>query len=271
MPYHVFCEKCQQHIAKGVRFNAEKKRAGKYFSTTIWNFSMNCTNCSNEIQIQTDPEHRDYAVVKGAIRRTSEDVQPDFASSGIITLKSENEQSEIREDPFKLLEHKKEDQEFGDVAKDQLIDLQEYRNRVSLDDYQLSRALRSKFREEKKEIKQRSDHAKKLNLSINLLPQSQEDTDLAKSLNIEKVQTTFEQQRKKDKLKVSSSSIFGGSSIKEQQRREIIQKCVSKGIDPKVFYGSHRQTSAATKLIGKSLVGPKQTTKFKPSTSKDNK
>jgi coiled-coil domain-containing protein 130 len=41
MPFNIWCAKCNNHIGQCVRFNAEKKRAGKFYSTTIWSFRMN--------------------------------------------------------------------------------------------------------------------------------------------------------------------------------------------------------------------------------------
>ncbi|KAJ0492741.1 putative saf4/Yju2 protein [Helianthus annuus] len=41
-------------IAKGVRFNAEKKLVGNYYSTKIWSFTMKSACCQHEIVIQTD-------------------------------------------------------------------------------------------------------------------------------------------------------------------------------------------------------------------------
>jgi len=40
----------------GVRYNAEKKQAGKYFSTKIWSFRMKCHLCDNWMEIHTDPQ-----------------------------------------------------------------------------------------------------------------------------------------------------------------------------------------------------------------------
>jgi coiled-coil domain-containing protein 130 len=56
MPYNVWCEGCNEHIGKGVRFNAEKKQFGNYFSTKIWQFRMKCHLCSNWMEIHTDPK-----------------------------------------------------------------------------------------------------------------------------------------------------------------------------------------------------------------------
>jgi coiled-coil domain-containing protein 130 len=35
MPYNIWCGGCQSMIAKGVRFNAEKKQVGNYYSTKV--------------------------------------------------------------------------------------------------------------------------------------------------------------------------------------------------------------------------------------------
>lgn len=40
MPYNIWCGGCNSMIAKGVRFNAEKKQVGNYYSTKVC-FSTN--------------------------------------------------------------------------------------------------------------------------------------------------------------------------------------------------------------------------------------
>ena len=45
LPFNCWCEGCKAHIGKGVRYNAEKKQAGNYFSTKIWEFRMTCHLC----------------------------------------------------------------------------------------------------------------------------------------------------------------------------------------------------------------------------------
>lgn len=39
---------------------------GKYMSTKIWEFLMNCHLCGNKITCRTDPENTDYKFVSGA-------------------------------------------------------------------------------------------------------------------------------------------------------------------------------------------------------------
>jgi coiled-coil domain-containing protein 130 len=36
MPYHIWCGGCGHMIAQGVRFNAEKKQVGNYYSTKVY-------------------------------------------------------------------------------------------------------------------------------------------------------------------------------------------------------------------------------------------
>jgi len=56
MPFNIWCGGCNSMIAKGVRFNAEKKQVGNYYSTKIWSFTMKSPCCKHEIVIQTDPK-----------------------------------------------------------------------------------------------------------------------------------------------------------------------------------------------------------------------
>ena len=54
-------------IAKGVRFNADKKEVGKFHSTKILEFKL-IHHCGNIMICRTDPEHGDYIFTEGARR-----------------------------------------------------------------------------------------------------------------------------------------------------------------------------------------------------------
>ncbi len=73
MPFNVWCLACSAHIARGVRFNAEKSKAGAYYSTTVWSFALKCPRCSSRIEVQTDPKASDYVVTAGARRQLGGD------------------------------------------------------------------------------------------------------------------------------------------------------------------------------------------------------
>ena len=49
---------CEAHIGMGVRYNAEKKKIGMYYSTPIFSFRCKCHLCSGWFEIETDPQVR---------------------------------------------------------------------------------------------------------------------------------------------------------------------------------------------------------------------
>ena len=55
MPYNIWCEGCKNHIGMGVRYNAEKKKVGMYYTTPVYQFRMKCHLCDNYIEMKTDP------------------------------------------------------------------------------------------------------------------------------------------------------------------------------------------------------------------------
>jgi len=68
----------------GVRFNADKKKIGMYYSTPIYSFKMNCPSCSNEIELQSDPKTADYIVAAGGKRKAE---TWDEEENGTLSLK----------------------------------------------------------------------------------------------------------------------------------------------------------------------------------------
>jgi len=52
----LFSDGCNNHIGMGVRYNAEKKKIGNYYSTPIFSFRCKCHLCDNWFEIQTDPK-----------------------------------------------------------------------------------------------------------------------------------------------------------------------------------------------------------------------
>mmetsp|Transcript_39841 Transcript_39841/g.158439 ORF Transcript_39841/g.158439 Transcript_39841/m.158439 type:complete len:175 (-) Transcript_39841:1673-2197(-) len=56
MPFNIWCNGCENHIGKGVRYNADKSKVGNYHSTPIYSFRMKCHLCDNYIEIRTDPQ-----------------------------------------------------------------------------------------------------------------------------------------------------------------------------------------------------------------------
>ncbi|KAJ1552649.1 hypothetical protein HK405_010534, partial [Cladochytrium tenue] len=176
MPFNVWCLGCEKHIGKGVRYNAEKKKIGKYYSTPIFSFRMRCHLCSGWIEIHTDPKNTEYVIVSGA-RRKEEEFEPE--ENGTIDLKGPEEVVRL-ENPMYRLEKAQSDQKKASEAAPTITLLQEYNNQRWKDPYTQSQILRKRFREEKKDRdRQRSeaeDVRERHNLSLEILPESEEDS-----------------------------------------------------------------------------------------------
>ncbi|KAF9007654.1 DUF572-domain-containing protein [Cyathus striatus] len=76
LPFNIWCGTCNNHIGMGVRYNAEKKKIGNYYSTPIYSFRCKCHLCDGWFEIQTDPKSTRYVVVSGA-RQKDEDWDPE--------------------------------------------------------------------------------------------------------------------------------------------------------------------------------------------------
>ncbi|KMZ71980.1 putative Coiled-coil domain-containing protein [Zostera marina] len=137
MPFNIWCGGCNSMIAKGVRFNAEKKQVGNYYSTKIWSFSMKAACCKNLIVIQTDPKNCEYLIISGAQRKT-EDYDAEDAET--LALPADEEKGKLS-DPFYRLEHQEVDLQKKKEAEPLLVRLQKVSDRRHSDDYSLNRSL----------------------------------------------------------------------------------------------------------------------------------
>ncbi|KAL6222859.1 hypothetical protein ACLB2K_006249 [Fragaria x ananassa] len=130
MPYNIWCSGCNSIIAKGVRFNAEKKHVGNYYSTKIWSFTMKAACCKEEIVIQTDQKNCRYVIVSGAQQKT-EDF--DFEDAETLALPTDDERGMLAE-PFYPLEHQEKDLQKKKEAEPMLVRLQRISDQRHLDD-----------------------------------------------------------------------------------------------------------------------------------------
>ena len=67
--FKVVCSGCDQYISMGNRYDADKKIIGKYHSTPVYKFTMNCHVCLTKWEIRTDPETLDYVCMSGCRRK----------------------------------------------------------------------------------------------------------------------------------------------------------------------------------------------------------
>ncbi|MQM00657.1 hypothetical protein Taro_033384 [Colocasia esculenta] len=205
MPFNIWCGGCHSMIAKGVRFNAEKKQVGNYYSTKIWSFTMKSACCKHEIVIQTDPKNCEYVIVSGAERKT-EDF--DIEDAETFALPAEEERGKLS-DPFYRLEHQEEDMQKKKEAEPVLVRLQKISDSRHALDYNLNRVLRSRLREQKKRVAREEDASRSMGLGIRLLPASEEDSSSSAKV---KFSSKFERNRKDKRAAIRASSIFTGSS-----------------------------------------------------------
>jgi len=219
-----------------VRYNAEKKCIGNYFSTKIWQFRMKCAMCQNWMEVRTDPEHSDYVIYSGA-RKKVETWEP-TAEDGFIKMKDAEEAKKLAEDPFYKLEHQHADEKKMIDSTPVLQKLQEMMEPMA-DDYALSQKLRKRFRDEKKELeKQRTEGALRgLPINMRLLPATDEDNQAAAAVRFRKNSTkvTVEEKRAKDRLLIKSGGIFKDNKTKSEADVRMQAALKRRRIDPSLL------------------------------------
>ncbi|XP_072255563.1 probable splicing factor YJU2B [Pyxicephalus adspersus] len=216
MPYNIWCDGCKNHIGMGVRYNAEKKKVGNYYTTPIYRFRMKCHLCVNYIEMQTDPASCDYVIVSGAQRKEE---RWDMGENEQILTTEHEQKQKLETDSMYRLEHGAADKEKLQKAIPTLSELQEAQGAWK-DDFALNSLLRHKFREEKKLIREEEEKdqalLKKTSLDIKLLPETEEDRRLASLLKYRSLESYDERQHKK-RLEISNRPWFSrGSDVKIQ-------------------------------------------------------
>lgn len=199
---------CDRRIAQGVRFNADKKQIGKYYSTPILRFTMKCERCAGELVIDTDPEHSDFKVISGCRKR---DAEAGVDESLILESKTEEEEPLLK-DPMYRLEHGLEDLSKATQAKPLLERLQD-RNAPLRDDYALLTLARRPIREANRAREAEEAEAQKNPLKVVLAKLTDADRSALAAAKFARkgdpVKLSAVDLAKKRLLKQSSASIFG--------------------------------------------------------------
>ena len=178
MPYPIWCTHCPKPtiIGQGVRFNAQKKKVGNYFSTPIYSFRMKHVACGGWIEIQTDPKNTAYVVTEGARKR---DTGEDKIMEGDLKIMTQDEREAMRDNAFASLEGKVEDKKRLDHAKRRLEELQDLSEQQWEDPYEQNKRLRKSFRQGRKEREKTAGVTAalqdKMSLGIELLPEHEDD------------------------------------------------------------------------------------------------
>jgi coiled-coil domain-containing protein 130 len=178
MPFPIWCTNCPKPtiIGQGVRFNAEKKKVGNYYSTPIFSFRMKHTACGGWIEIRTDPKNTAYVVYEGARKR---DTGEDKHVEGEIKILTEEEREERRNNAFASLEGKVDDRRRLEGAKERLDEIQALQEQQWEDPYERNQKLRRAFRAGRRLREHEASVAgalqDKMSLGIELLPESEDD------------------------------------------------------------------------------------------------
>lgn len=182
----------------GVRYNAEKTKIGMYYSTPIQQFRMKCHLCDNYIVIKTDPGNLDYVIVSGARRQEN---RWDPTENEQIVPDDKAVQKKLFDDPMFKLEHVVSDLKTSDDAKPRLRRLYQRNDTTWSDNYEANSRLRATFRARKKEIKLVEEQDQKLlarcSLDINLLPESEQDKNMASLMRLQSAKTIAEREKEK--------------------------------------------------------------------------
>uniref|UniRef100_A0AC35TN71 Coiled-coil domain-containing protein 130 homolog n=1 Tax=Rhabditophanes sp. KR3021 TaxID=114890 RepID=A0AC35TN71_9BILA len=149
MPYNIWCAGCESHVAMGVRFNAEKKKVGKYYTTPIFEFDMKCMYCDTHYVIRTDPKNFDYAIVSGARRQEKR-----FDPSEIANLEPVDREmgQKLDNDAMLKLQHVHDDKKKSETNDKRLSVLKKSKDPFK-DDFRVNSLARLEFRTEKEKIK----------------------------------------------------------------------------------------------------------------------
>jgi coiled-coil domain-containing protein 130 len=182
MPFPIWCTHCPKPtiIGQGVRFNAEKKKVGNYYSSPIYSFRMKHVACGGLIEIRTDPQNTAYVVTEGARKR---DLGEDKVAEGDIKILTQEEREKLRANAFAMLEGKVEDKQRLEQAKLRIEELQELSCQQWEDPYERNKKLRSAFREGRKlrerEVGVTAALQDKMSLGLDLLPEHEDDQQRA--------------------------------------------------------------------------------------------
>ncbi|ERF70467.1 hypothetical protein EPUS_04745 [Endocarpon pusillum Z07020] len=179
-PFPFWCTICQpeQIIGQGVRFNAEKKKVGNYYSTPIWSFRFKHNVCGGWIEVRTDPKNTEYVVVEGGRRR--DEGREKVLEGEIDVGVSEEEKARLERDgAFGAVEKKIVDKQALQGQGKRLEELEERSRRDWNDPYERSRALRRDFRvgrRDRKEGEKRGEELQeKFSLGVEMVEEQKED------------------------------------------------------------------------------------------------
>lgn len=239
MPFAVWCHTCKPHaiIGQGVRFNAEKRKVGYYYSTPVWQFKLKHAACGGFLEIKTDPKETAYVVVAGGKARdygeAKDRVREGEDGRPILTPL---ERERRREDAFATLEGKVEEKEAVKDNAKRIEELYRSRERDWEDPGSVNKKLRQSFRRERK-LRKREDDAteslkERIGTDIDILPETELDAQRAKLVSFgnrasEAPSSSRDSSpfyRTPASARTSSSKLKAGSNQKSESKKDILRR-----------------------------------------------
>ncbi|XP_065657713.1 probable splicing factor YJU2B [Hydra vulgaris] len=234
MPFNVWCLGCNNHIGMGVRYNAQKRKMGNYYTTPIYKFRMKCHLCDQHFEIQTDPKNCDYLLLSGCRRKEE---RWDTEAAGNVQSMERGMKQKLMSDAMFKLEHQSTDTSKAKKVAPTLTLLEELREDWS-DDFRINQLLREKFRNEKKEILKDEEEMAAFKLKSNLpedltlVKESEEDIVKAKRINYGEGTMRPDLLYNHKKRTIKQSSIFDSSNddIKVQLAKSLARNTSNKNL-----------------------------------------
>lgn len=228
MPFAVWCDACAaagprpQLIGQGVRFNAEKRRVGSYFSTPVYSFRMRHAACGGWLEVRTDPKRTTYDVVSGGRRRHAggddKAAEESLVGSGAaLVAVTPAERDEQRASAFSSLERTIEDRAALAAAGERIEAIEDLSARQWDNPFARNQALRRAFRVGRKQRERDAAAAEELRdrmgLGIELLPESEEDARRARLVDFGR-RPEGEGERDDGRDAVLARPLFGDGKVK---------------------------------------------------------
>ncbi|KAL6736145.1 hypothetical protein Aduo_006531 [Ancylostoma duodenale] len=212
MPFNIWCLGCNNHVGMGVRYNAEKKKIGMYYTTPLYEFRMKCHLCDNYYVIRTDPKNFDYELVEGCTRQEKR-----FEPSEIdqVDTSDSDFSHKLAADAMFKTEHQEEDKSKATNEESRMEKIEWVQERLR-DDFAANQALRAQFRKEKKELTEKrardDDLRARCSLSIPLVPEDPHDKKVAGMLSRYRTVKSFDERQGERRSEITSKRIFSSSS-----------------------------------------------------------
>ncbi|KAL1865358.1 Protein saf4 [Diaporthe australafricana] len=262
MPFAVWCGTCSPAvvIGQGVRFNAEKRRVGSYYSSPVYGFRMRHAACGGWIEVRTDPQNTAYVVVSGGRKRDTGEGKDDGADGGSLVggaagvvgpvIKTAREQAEEREVAFANLEKTIEDRAALAAARERIDEIEDVNAKQWDDPYTRNQMLRKSFRVGRKQREKNAaadeDLKDRMGLGIDLLPESEEDARWAKLVDFG---TRAEGLGEREE-KVLARPLFGGARPAVQEKPARDSKPAAKKLLKSEIAATKMRESLVSEIVG---------------------